>query len=672
MRIFPECGGLKNSSGHVNSLTRKLNEQRKNGNEDYCDITLTCGGTRFPVHRAILSASSPYFECLLEGHFAERTQNEIDLTESITDPETLECILEFIYTGNLLVEGSNFREVLGASSLLLLNDAIDLLSEYLKNSLVIANCLEIFELAFKYSLESISQLCLHIIQARMHDYFCHGSKILALTPEVFLHLCNQNVFTDTSKQNTSNVIKEYVENLKAAATEVSQETVRELYRIAECHSIANIHSLFGGWLVDNKEPRPKRASKPVDSAKNENQNDELLLIRDKESKNDINLIGWLSKASKWIKLASVNLTSLNCTSLGSFLGFAHDSMTFTSQHEVIMVPLHAGQPRRVGRGCLDGCHSFEEGACPHFHFTAWNDLFCVYPQSDFRSPDEDSWDSDSYDSFYDYDRYSDREKLVILGYRIAKYSFQLNQWHHICDLELPDAYNDLGYDGIDQVLYVSFELSTNGKQVFLMIAGSDKNLITLMQLTKDASGTLKSQEVFHTKEIQIPYNSSQVLVKSTATKLRFHEMSSSQSSWLQQLKKPTFPIRSITEVTLKNKKIQRVPLKAKKFSFPESRCEELRTQRQKINQFATSKQSGLLYYIDNVMPYVAKMWLYDPVKNEWKSLLAPPFDGEISSMEIHPIPVRLLPEIMASPPAIFEDKHDNPKHGPFGQSKSVF
>ena len=126
MRIFPECGGLKPSPGHVNSLTAKLNQQRKTGNEDYCDITLTCSGSRFPVHKAILSASSPYFECLLESQFAERTQNEIDLTESITDPEILECILEFIYTGNLLIEGSNFRELLGASSLLLLNGATEL------------------------------------------------------------------------------------------------------------------------------------------------------------------------------------------------------------------------------------------------------------------------------------------------------------------------------------------------------------------------------------------------------------------------------------------------------------------------------------------------------------------------------------------------------------------
>ncbi len=255
MRTFPKLGGMKTSTDHLKSLTGKLNMQRKNGHENYCDVTLICDEERFSAHKAILSAASPYFECLLEGKFAESELDEIDLTESFDGPVILRDILEFIYTGNLVINSSNFCELLAASSLFLLNDAIKLLSQYLESSLVIANCLDIFELAFKYSLEDIYQLCVSIIQARMHDYFCHGSKILSVLPVTFIHLCEKDVFAFANKQNTANVIKEYIEHIRASDTQVSMETASKLYHIAEINRVLDVNRLFEGLceIADNKE-----------------------------------------------------------------------------------------------------------------------------------------------------------------------------------------------------------------------------------------------------------------------------------------------------------------------------------------------------------------------------------------------------------------------------------
>ncbi len=672
MRIFPECGGLKTSPGHVTSLTAKLNEQRKTGNEDYCDITLTCSGTRFPVHKAILSASSPYFECLLEGQFAERSQNEIDLTESISDPETLECILEFIYTGNLLVEGSNFRELLGASSLLLLNNATELLTEYLKNSLVIANCLDIFQLAFKYSLGNISQICLNIIQARMHDYFCHGSKMLAVPPEMFVHLYNQNAFAHTSNQDIINVMKEYLEHLKASAAEVSQRTLKELYCIAQGNGISN--SVFEGWLVHDQ--RENSDEKPSVTDKKENQSNEILLIREKESKDQINLIGWLSKPAKWVKLSSVNLTTLGCSSLGRFVGFAYDSLAFEiNRQDIALVPLHTGQSRKVAGACGSECSDINYLHCPHYYFTAWNELFSVYPETEVKD-----FNSDDSDDSWGYGRTRcigyDNEKKVIMGYVIAQYSLKRNRWEKETCLELPDAYENYQnyYDGCGEMfVWVRFQISINNKNVLLMITPAISSLITVMKLTLDQSGKLKYQEIFHSDKMYA--NRSHCLAKSTSTYLRFQEITFPK-------KKPTNPstytVVCITQVkNLKTNKMGVFKINADKFTFPWSEFDEFRTAEEKTDEFATLKkdefvtsmQSGLIHYIDSVMPYVTMMWIYDPVKNEWKSLPGPPLDGEISSLEIREVPAKLLHDLTANAPAFFEDKHGNPKHGPFGQSK---
>ncbi len=504
----------------------------------------------------------------------------------------------------------------------------------------------------------------------MHDYFCHGSKLLAVTPEVFVHLCNQDIFAHTSKQDTTNVIKDYVQNLKTNATEVSQDIVKELYTIAECNGTANIDSLFEDWLEDSKKPRTKCGSKAIYTDKTYNQNVEILLIRDKESNTDINLIGWLSTASKWIKLASVNLTSLGCSSLGKFVGFAHDSMAFENPSKLIIIPFHADQPWSIASGCGNACTYINNNACNHFYFSAWNDLFCIYPETECQSREGDDSYDDFWDSFDEDDR-SDLNTIVIVQYKVTKFSRQNNTWKDTGNLDLPDDYNDIDDLDFDTLAYAGFQISMNDKHVFLMVYARHENLITVLQLTQDATGKLKFQQLFHSSDMSSPFGyNSHILVKSTPTKLRFQTTSSSPPSWREPLNTTTLPTTQITEVNTKTKKTKNIKLKAEKVNFPEGIGEEFRTLKRNVYRYTTSKLSGLLFYIDAVMPYVTALWSYDPLKNEWKSLPAPPLDGLIDAPEIHYFPARLLPNIKASPSSIFEDKHDNPKHGPLKQSKS--
>ena len=147
--------------------------------------------------------------------------------------------------------------MLHASTLLLLNEAIALLSRYLVNSLVIDNCLEIFVLAMKYSLENVSRLGLNLIQSRMHDYFAHGSKMLAVPPEIFVYLCQKNVFDYTSQKETMNVVREYIESIRDALSEVSRETVIKLFEIAKYNGITDLKAIFEEWIVtDEVNPKP--------------------------------------------------------------------------------------------------------------------------------------------------------------------------------------------------------------------------------------------------------------------------------------------------------------------------------------------------------------------------------------------------------------------------------
>lgn len=54
----------------------------------YSDLTIVCGGKRYPVHRALLATRSSFFERACQNSFLEAQTGVIDLSED--DPEAVE------------------------------------------------------------------------------------------------------------------------------------------------------------------------------------------------------------------------------------------------------------------------------------------------------------------------------------------------------------------------------------------------------------------------------------------------------------------------------------------------------------------------------------------------------------------------------------------------------
>jgi len=73
----------------------------------FCDVNIIAGGTTFSAHRAVLSASSAYFEAMFrpELGLSEGTQKSVTL-HSIS-PDIFKMLLEFIYTGRIAINQVN-------------------------------------------------------------------------------------------------------------------------------------------------------------------------------------------------------------------------------------------------------------------------------------------------------------------------------------------------------------------------------------------------------------------------------------------------------------------------------------------------------------------------------------------------------------------------------------
>ncbi|XP_063001730.1 zinc finger and BTB domain-containing protein 7B isoform X2 [Elgaria multicarinata webbii] len=95
---------------HSSELLGRLNEQRRRG--VLCDVTLRAQGSEYRTHRAVLAASSRYFQRLFAG--PGMGVCELDFVGA----EALGALLDFAYTATLTISTGSLAEVLRAARLL--------------------------------------------------------------------------------------------------------------------------------------------------------------------------------------------------------------------------------------------------------------------------------------------------------------------------------------------------------------------------------------------------------------------------------------------------------------------------------------------------------------------------------------------------------------------------
>ncbi|KAM8836105.1 kelch-like protein 11 [Spinachia spinachia] len=172
----PEEAEKFTCSTHCSELSRRQNEQRKTGL--FCDVTLVFssggGGVGDAVrtvsaHRCVLSAASEYFRLLLGGQFSESVSGRVELKEwsSATGPEaeTVEGVIQFMYTGQIRVTAARVHDVLELADRFLLSQLKNFCGEFLMEKLNLSNCVAVHSLAHMYTLDLLAQVAAKTIRA---------------------------------------------------------------------------------------------------------------------------------------------------------------------------------------------------------------------------------------------------------------------------------------------------------------------------------------------------------------------------------------------------------------------------------------------------------------------------------------------------------------------------
>ncbi|XP_075220268.1 actin-binding protein IPP [Lycorma delicatula] len=163
---------------HPSKVLQNLNIIRQNNK--FCDVEIVAGGKVVKAHRAILSASSPYFQAMFSNGLLEEQKDTIEL-HSIP-PLILDCLINFIYSGEIVITQENVQELMIAADMLELNDAVIGCTEFLKQELHATNAVGIYRFAEGHNCEELAKAAFSFILSNL-PRICREEEFYELPKE---------------------------------------------------------------------------------------------------------------------------------------------------------------------------------------------------------------------------------------------------------------------------------------------------------------------------------------------------------------------------------------------------------------------------------------------------------------------------------------------------------
>ncbi|XP_029348475.1 kelch-like protein 2 isoform X2 [Acyrthosiphon pisum] len=160
-----------------------LNTMRRNN--QFCDVVFVVGEKKIAAHKVILASHSNYFNKMFTGHFKDTEFLEVT-NEEIT-PNSLELLLDFLYTSQLKINDSNVQDLLMGSIFLLLNDVKKECLKYIEQKTDIENFMTLKSIADKNKIRELHELFLSYT-LKNYKNIVKSNKFLSFSFELMMEL----------------------------------------------------------------------------------------------------------------------------------------------------------------------------------------------------------------------------------------------------------------------------------------------------------------------------------------------------------------------------------------------------------------------------------------------------------------------------------------------------
>ncbi|CAF1232536.1 unnamed protein product [Rotaria sp. Silwood1] len=177
---------LTNAFNYATKLLEKVSSLRDK--PELCDFRIDINDKHLYCHKFLLIAISDYFKAMFSGNMSESQSDHVELKGFERSSYGVESMINFCYTGSLLITFDNIDELLNAATHLQIKDAIDLCSQFLIELSSIKNCIDIYKIADLYTLHDVLNIITNFISKNFVLLMFHAHhQFIQLTYEQIYH-----------------------------------------------------------------------------------------------------------------------------------------------------------------------------------------------------------------------------------------------------------------------------------------------------------------------------------------------------------------------------------------------------------------------------------------------------------------------------------------------------
>ncbi|XP_062441913.1 kelch repeat and BTB domain-containing protein 12 isoform X1 [Rhea pennata] len=136
------------------SLTLLEQVTRMKDAAEIIDVVLVAEGEKFPCHKVVLAAFSPYFKAMFTCGLVECTQREVILYD--ISAESVSIILNYMYSADLHLTNQNVQTVAVAAYFMQMEDVFSICQKYMMDHMDASNCVGIYYFAKHIGAEDLS------------------------------------------------------------------------------------------------------------------------------------------------------------------------------------------------------------------------------------------------------------------------------------------------------------------------------------------------------------------------------------------------------------------------------------------------------------------------------------------------------------------------------------
>ncbi|XP_072454423.1 kelch repeat and BTB domain-containing protein 12 isoform X1 [Notamacropus eugenii] len=213
----------KEKEQHSLTLLSKIKNMKELA--EMIDVVLVAEGERFPCHRLILAAFSPYFKAMFTCGLLECAQREVILYDITA--ESVSIILNYMYNVDLDINNANVQTVAVAAYFMQMDEVFSICQKYMMDHMDASNCVGIYYFAKHIGAEDLSDqakkyLYQHFAEASLHE------EILEIDVDQLMGLIQSDDLNISREESILDLVLRWVNHNRESRLESLVELLKQV------------------------------------------------------------------------------------------------------------------------------------------------------------------------------------------------------------------------------------------------------------------------------------------------------------------------------------------------------------------------------------------------------------------------------------------------------------